>query len=296
MRLSEQEFTLRQYMINPDFDFYHYIDESLMEVEYHNHDFYEIYFFISGRVTYIIEGKSYILKPGDIVIINNKDLHKPVIEPGVRYERIVICLNPGFINKLETGGTNLSMCFESASRSKYNLLRPSPEVTENLMCIITKLEKAYTNISYGSNLLKNIYFTELIVFLNKAYADSSDEEIKNDINYNEKINKIVQYINENLKNDLSLELLSAKFYLSKYYLLREFKKNVGYTIHSYIQQKRLIMAKILLRGNVSITEVCLRCGFGDYSNFIRSFKKAFGLSPRKYTKKHLQDSMQINKF
>lgn len=289
MRPSEQSFTPRQYMVNPDFEFFHNVDESSMEVEYHNHDFYEIYFFISGRVTYIIEGKSYILRPGDIVLINNKELHKPVIEAGAAYERIVVWLNPGFISKQETGGTNLSMCFESTSRSKYNLLRPSDEIKENIMSIVEKIEKVCINISYGSNILKNIYLTELIVFLNKAYLDTYDEEIENDISYNEKINSIILYINENLDSDLSLEFLAEKFYLSKYHLLREFKKNVGYTIHDYIQQKRLIMAKILLWGDISITEVCMRCGFGDYSNFIRSFKNAFGISPKKYSKQYLQN-------
>lgn len=287
MRPSELGFTPRQYMVNPDFEFFHNKDESLMEIEYHNHDFYEIYFFISGRVTYIIEGKSYLLKPGDIVLVNNKELHKPVIEPDSTYERIVIWLNPNFIIRQGTEGTNLSMCFESTSRTKYNLLRPSNEIKGNLMNIVEKLEKVCMNISYGSNILKNIYLTELIVFLNKAYLDTYDEEIENDISFNEKVNSIILYINENLDSDLSLEFLAVKFYLSKYHLLREFKKNVGYTIHDYIQQKRLIMAKILLWGDISVTEVCLRCGFGDYSNFIRSFKKTFGLSPKKYSRQYL---------
>lgn len=259
-----------------------------MEVEYHNHDFYEIYFFISGRVTYIIEGKSYLLKPGDILLINNRELHKPVIETGTAYERIVIWVNPNFISKQSTDGANLSMCFEFTSKSKYNLLRPNSEISYAIAHIVSKLEKVCMNISFGSSILKNIYLVELIVFLNKAYLDTHDEEIENDIIFNEKIDSIIRYINENLHNDLSLELLSDRFYLSKYHLLREFKKNVGYTIHGYIQRKRLIMAKILLRGNVPVTEVCLRCGFRDYSNFIRSFKKAFGLSPRKYSRMVLQ--------
>lgn len=56
--MSTQQFTARQYMVSPDFEFFHYKDDNNLEVEYHYHDFYEIYFFISGRVTYIVEGKS----------------------------------------------------------------------------------------------------------------------------------------------------------------------------------------------------------------------------------------------
>ena len=271
-------------MVNKDFEFFHYIDDSLMEVEYHNHDFYEIYFFLSGKVTYIIEGKSYSLKPGDIILINNKDLHKPVFGADDIYERIIIWININFIGKQNADGLNLSMCFDSSSRGKYNLIRPNAEMQASIMSTVKKLEKVYSATSYGSKVLKEIHLTELLIYLNKAYLNTSDEEIQNDVYYNEAINHIVQYINENLSNDLSLDVLAAEFFKSKYHLEREFKKHIGYTIHDYIQRKRLIMAKILLRGNIPATEVYLRCGFGDYSNFIRSFKKAFGLPPKKYTK------------
>jgi len=286
LRPSEYGFTPRQYMVNRDFEFFHNIDDSLMEVEYHNHDFYEIYFFISGKVTYIIEGKTYLLKPDDIILVNNKELHKPIIRLSEAYERIVIWVNPDFISKQSTDGTNLSMCFDSSSKSKYNLIRPSTELKESIMMIVEKLERVCTAVSYGSNVLKEIYMTELLIYLNKAYLNTHDEEIENDIHYNEAVNNIVQYINENLPGNLTLDILASKFYKSKYHLEREFKKSVGYTLHDYIQQKRLIMAKILLRGNIPVTEVYLRCGFGDYSNFIRSFKKSFGLPPKKYSKNY----------
>lgn len=284
MESKKHGFTSRQYMVNDNFEFFHYRDEAMMEIEYHNHDFFEIYFFLSGNVTYIIEGKSYLLKPGDIILVNNKELHKPVIEPEVSYERIVIWVNPRFIHKNGTDGTNLSMCFESSSKSKYNLLRPNSDTREELMGILKKLEKACVNISYGSNILKNIYLTELIVYLNKAYLDAREEEIEEDVQYNEKVNEIIQFINENLGRDLSLDVLGEKFHLSKYHMIREFKKNVGYTLHNYIQQKRLILAKTLLRGDIPVTEVYLRCGFGDYSNFIRAFTHTFGMSPKKYSR------------
>lgn len=285
MSPSEQKFTSRQYMITLDYEFFHYKDEPTLEVEYHNHDFYEVFFFISGKVTYIIEGKTYRLKPGDIILINNKELHKPLIESGEDYERIVVWIDPGYIASLCTDSTDLLMCFESSARKKYNLLRPGAESLQNLKNIFLKLEMANNSSGFGCSILRNVYLTELIVYLNRAYLDTREEEIEIDIAYNKKISEMIKYINLNLNEDLSLETLSAKFYISKYHLLREFKKNTGYTIHRYIQQKRLIIAKILLKENMKVTEVCMRCGFGDYSNFIRSFKKEFGISPKKYCAK-----------
>lgn len=285
MKLPSQNFTLRQHMETNDFELFHYRDKIPVEVDFHNHDFYEIYLFLSGDVTYVIEGKSYKLKPNDIIIINNQELHKAFIENGTPYERIVIWINPEYIKSLCSEKTNLLTAFYSSSSHKLNLLRPNPDVTEEIYSIVEKLGKACSSPDFGNDLLKEIYIVELLIYLNRTYQIPFSEENMSGITYNDKITKIIHYINENLNGEVSLQTLSSKFYLSKYHLLREFKKNTGYTIHRYIQQKRLILARELLRDNKQVTEVCNLCGFGDYSNFIRSFKKEFGISPKKYSKK-----------
>ena len=278
------QFTSRQNMIRNDYEFYHYKDDPHLEVEFHSHDFYEVYFYISGNVTFIVEGKIYHLKPGDIILVNNKEIHRTVISPGAIYERYLIWVNPDYIAKYCTEHTDLSECFESTTKRKYNLLRPSSERLIHLKSIVAKLEKVNESTAFGSEILKNIYLAELIVFLNKVYLDTDEQVIEEDIKYNEKISNIIQYINQNIANDLSLDELSSRFYMSKYHLLREFKKSTGYTIHQYIQKKRLILARTLLKENLKSSEVMLKCGFGDYSNFIRSFKKEYGVSPKRYCK------------
>lgn len=284
---TNQPFTHRQYMLSDNFEFFHYKDNGPLEVEYHKHDFFEIYFLISGEVTYVIEGKSYTLKPWDIILINNKELHKPIINRGSIYERIVIWVNPDFISKISTSGSDLNMCFESTSKNKYNLLRPGTEILNIIKVILGKLNRILFTDSFGSEILKELYLTELIVFLNNAYTDTDLVDIGDDVTYNSKINEIINYINQNLAKDLSLDVLSSRFYSSKYHLLREFKKHTGYTPHEYITLKRLITSKELLRSGMSISDVCHECGFNNYSNFIRSFTNAFNISPKKYANKYI---------
>ncbi len=291
MSSLEQRFTHRQYMVGSNFEFFHYKDEPQLEVEYHNHDFYEIYFFISGKVTYIVEGKSYSLKPGDILLVNNKELHKPIIEPGRIYERIVIWVNPDFIKRFCTGNSDLFTCFETTSKKKYNLLRPGTEIYSIIRGIVSKLNRACAHLSYGSDVLKETYLIELLVYLNRAYLDNDIGNIEEDTVYDPTINDIIHDINQNLGGDLSLEALSAKFYTSKYHLLRQFKKHTGYTLHSYIHQKRLITAKALLKDGMSLSNVCQACGFNDYSNFIRVFSKTFNISPKKYARQFIKETL-----
>lgn len=282
MQNLKHEFTARQYMVTPDFEYFHYADDSAIEVEYHNHDFHEVFFFISGKVTYIIEGKSYKLKPGDILLIHSHELHKPVMEAGEAYQRIVLWVNPGYLQKHSIEDTNLSRCFEADSSRHYHLLRPNAEMSANVKSILGRFERACSSTAYGSSILRNAHLLELVVFLNRAVLETFEDDIEVDIAYNEKINSIITHINEKLCEDLPLDELSTRFYMSKYHLLREFKKHTGYTIHRYICQKRLTLATTLLREGLSVTEACAKCGFNDYSNFIRSFKNTYGVPPRKY--------------
>lgn len=76
------------------FECHHYLDRVPPQVEYHEHEFYEIFFFLSGDVSYIIEGSTYQLRPGDILLTSNEDIHKPEVRAGKPYERYVIWIHP----------------------------------------------------------------------------------------------------------------------------------------------------------------------------------------------------------
>jgi AraC-type DNA-binding domain-containing proteins len=107
--------------------------------------------------------------------------------------------------------------------------------------------------------------------------------------YDTTVNSIIKYINENLSRNLSIDILSEKFFVSRYYIMHRFKTCTGYSIHNYIVQKRLIMANALIKSGKPATEASLECGFNDYSSFMRAFKKMFGHSPRQYLKNKLSN-------
>ena len=274
MKLVRQEFTSRQHMLSRDFEFFHYRDEHPVEVEYHNHLFYEVFSFISGDVTYIVEGKSYRLRPGDIVLINNRELHKTVVRPGKAYERYVLWIDPDYIKTLGED-TDLAMCFEHSALRDYKVLRPGAEYYIKIKNAMTCLQNAAFNESYGNSVLKKAYLTELLVLLNRAFLDSQDEDMELDVVYDEKISSVISFINENLQEDLSLESLANRFYTSKYHLLREFKSTPAIRSTS-ISAKTPDHGQDAPEGRLRVTEACQRCGFGDYSNFIRSFKRSWG--------------------
>ncbi|MDF2611974.1 MAG: rhaS 9 [Lachnospiraceae bacterium] len=97
---------------------------------------------------------------------------------------------------------------------------------------------------------------------------------------NAKLLPILDYINEHLAEEISIDQLSAQFYLSRYYLMHFFKEETGYTIGNYITEKRLLLAKNLVQNGSSITDACYQSGFKNYSTFSRAFKKAFHTVPK----------------
>jgi AraC-like DNA-binding protein/mannose-6-phosphate isomerase-like protein (cupin superfamily) len=280
MKKTTRQYLKRQSMLTNDYEVFHYSDKALDRVNLHHHDFYECYLFISGDVTYIIEGKSYSLLPGDIVLINSKELHQAMInDKDVPYERIVLWLNQTFLSSLCTETTDLKRCFEDAARE--NVIRTNVETQQIIKSILGKLLSLEEYSGMGRELLYRAYIVELLITLNNILFFHHDK-INIEIEKSSLIDEIIQYINLHLDEEIKIDDLSGYFFISKFHLLREFKKHSGTTIHKYIIQKKLILAKELILKGIPIIQVYEQCGFGDYSNFFRAFKNEYGVTPKQF--------------
>lgn len=268
--------------LNDNFKIFHIRDKKDIKFEYHHHDFSKIVILIDGDLTYYIEGKAYILKPWDILFVNKNEIHKPVVNPNKYYERIVIWLNPDFMAKYAQGNNDLLKCFEVAIKNNYNLLRLNMKSIEVIKNLIQDIQSCNNSNEFGSEILKESLFVQLMVLMNRLFLNSDKNRDIEDIQYDKTIEGVLNYINSNLENDLSIDTIASEFFISKYYLMRKFKNQIGSSIHNYVVQKRLILARSLISDGLSMSSVCSRCGFNDYSSFVRAFKKVYGVSPSNY--------------
>ena len=268
--------------LNDNFKIFHIRDKKDIKFEYHHHDFSKIVILIDGDLTYYIEGKAYILKPWDILFVNKNEIHKPVVNPNKDYERIVIWLNPDFMAKYAQGNNNLLKCFEVAIKNNYNLLRLNMKSIDIIKNLIQDIQNCNNSNEFGSEILKESLFVQLMVLMNRLFLNSDKNRDIEDIQYDKTIEGVLNYINSNLENDLSIDTIASEFFISKYYLMRKFKNQIGSSIHNYVVQKRLILARSLISDGLSMSSVCSRCGFNDYSSFVRAFKKVYGVSPSNY--------------
>lgn len=286
---SKQEKIRRGYL-NEGFLFFHLKDKHTDEFQLHYHDFNKILIFLSGDVTYLIEGKFYKLKPWDLIFVSHNEVHKPIINPDKSYERIIIWINSDFLNEDVHEESDLLNCFQLASKEKMNLLRLNTEDNNIIRQLLNALEEATKDNTFGNYTLKKSLFLQMMVYLNRLFIGADINKIAMDIEYDERIATVLQYINNNLDKDLSISLLSAKVFLNKYYLMHLFKDQTGYTMHNYIIKKRLIKAVALIKQGDQLGQICDESGFSDYSSFVRAFKKEFGMSPKNYYKDFVKNS------
>ncbi|ACL75529.1 AraC family transcriptional regulator [Ruminiclostridium cellulolyticum] len=289
----QNELGIKRGYLEDDFKFFHLKDRNNIQFEHHYHDFNKIIIFINGNVIYNIEGKNYRLKLWDVLFVPANQVHKPIIAPDNEYERIVIWINNKFLEEHGTPKNDLLTCFNMA-REKRHLVRLGPNSLNNIKSILGNLEKELKNVTFGSGILANALFVQFMVYINRLYLKPDKQVEDIEVEFDEQIQKVIHFINENLSDDLSIAALSERFYINKYYLMHKFKANTGYSIHSYVNNKRLQKSADLIKSGKSPSYAAGECGFNDYSSFLRSFSKMYGMSPRKYYKSTLEHP--VNSF
>ncbi|MBR3817240.1 MAG: helix-turn-helix domain-containing protein [Clostridia bacterium] len=280
-----QIFDPRQNMSSNKFEIFHYVDAKFEGVPVHQHDFYEVYFFIGGNVEYSVEGKSYHLKSGDVLLINPLELHQPRIAPHQSaYERIVLWINKNYLASLCTNEVSLTRCFDNSNPNHSNLLRLSLAQQKQISSRLTELLKESSENNYGSEIACRAILTSFLVEINRLTL-SRDNSALQERKTSPLISSVLDYINIHYCEKLSLEKIAEEFFVSKYYLSHAFNVAVGTSPHRYITLKRLIHAKQMMSSGIKPTTAAANCGFNDYAGFYRAFTAEYGITPAEYMRK-----------
>lgn len=279
----QTKFSTRQYMLSKDFELYYYNDTSIKNVPLHTHDYYEFYFFLEGNVSIQVEGQTYPVSYGDMIVIPPGISHRPIIrDDTLPYRRFVFWISQDFYKHLLNLSSDYGYITELA-RSEGNYISHNDRITFNtIQSKILRLLNEMQGERFGRSSQISLYVSDLLLHINRLIYERNHPAP-----YPEPealYQKISYFIEEHIDEELSLERLAREFFVSKYHISHIFKDNLGLSVHQYITKKRLALCHQALLGDTSVIDIYRSFGFGDYSSFFRAFKKEYGISPSKLKK------------
>ena len=231
---------------------------------------------VSGSGGYTVDGRRYALQSGDIVLVGSHTVHRPEFEPGAAYERIILYISPEFLRRSGVPGCDLTELFSGAGG---HVLRPAEQERRRLFALAAQLERELAEEDYGHEILSAGVLLRLLVQLGRTLRRSDAPRPGPLTPGNERIAAIIRYLDRHLTEDICIDDLAEHFYLSKYHMMRLFRRETGATIHGYLTQRRLMLARELMAGGMSATDACFRSGWRSYCSFTRAYGKRFGSTP-----------------
>ena len=280
MAQSAQRFDSRQTMHSKTFEIFHYRDTNPASVSLHYHDFYEILFFLSGTVDYRVEGHTYRLESGDLLLIAPQALHQPSVHADIPYERFVIWIDRNHLQSLSGPSMDLTGCFGDDITGPINLLRPPKVQQVSLGHMLSRLHREIQSDHPGGEIYAQGLLQQFLVEINRLALQTTSRIRRMDDP--DLVTQVLAHIGIHYRENITLESLANEFYVSKYHLSHEFSHRVGTSVYRYVIFRRLMLARQLIAGGAAPGDIYQFCGIGDYANFYRAFKSEYGISPRQF--------------
>ncbi len=257
---------------NPDFS-HQIVENRRKSTGVHFHDNHELYYLVNGSTKYFIGDKIFQIESGNFVIIPAGMQHKTDSETCLHNERILLGFSSQEFHQPVKDA--LALLFEE------NVIYIPDSRLDVMNSIFSKIETEYKSTDNLSQIMINIYISELIMQISRHKLNYNPTIPDTD----RTIHKISKFITENfMSQGLSLNSLSRDFAMSSAHLSRRFKAVTGMGINEYITYVRLLNSERLLKEtDLAITEIAGLCGFNDSNYFSTVFKKAKGITPLKFS-------------
>ncbi|MNZ47597.1 HTH-type transcriptional activator RhaS [compost metagenome] len=251
----------------------------------HYHDYYEIYYMLSGQRIYFIRDRSYSVEQGDLVFIQKHELHKTMQSGSGAHERVIIHFKDVLLSHL--GGSSAEFLMTPFQQPSHIIRLPRQEqhaIEQTMRKMIAEISHKQT----GYELYPPFAVTELLLASARHLQKHEPLPLHHTSPMHAKISEVIHYINDHFADPLRLGAIAEHFFVSPYYLSRMFKEMSGFTFSDYITLTRIKEAQRLLRETkLSITEIAAAVGFDNFSHFGKTFKRITHTSPREYRKQYL---------
>lgn len=238
----------------------------------HYHGYFELYYLEKGARLHMIEDRLYALEPGEFILFPPYVMHHSYGEANVPFKRILLYFepqqvdSPPLLRQLEAGAA---------------IYRPSRESGQVIHLLLERLLQEQTGPEAFTGEFRHSLLNLLLVEIARLGRTEAVPEQQN------RIGEVINYIHANYQTDLNLDSLAHHFYVSPYYLCREFKKYTNSTIVQYINVTRIMNAqRKFMETDKNVTEISQDTGFSNLTHFNRVFKAIAGMSPSEFRRQY----------
>lgn len=261
-----------------DFQYTHAISHGTDQDEYclHNHAMYELVYCLSGDAVYMAEGVRYKLEADGLLIISPAVPHKLFICSDKPFERHILYIY--YIGKSNALSGLITSCQRPMGDKRMGSAYYGPEAVRGLRHLLTDMSNACRSGEEDVRALVPCFAQALLSEMLMDIREKTPRLFS--VGSCKTSDALLSYISQNFAGDISLQTIADRFFLSKDYCNRLFRKTTGMTVMQYVLHSRVLYAKQLLADGVAASEVAKRVGFTDYSSFYRVYKKITGRIPR----------------
>lgn len=251
----------------------------------HWHDEMEIVYVESGEFDEFIDLEKYHVRKGDILLINPCLLHSFRLVDDSRTTFRTVIFNFNMLTSNNTDACAIKYLTPFIEGMYINPIHITPyqphyeELKTSVQTLIAEydIKEEYFELKIKSELF-NLFH---ILFSYFFKPEIHEPNIKDNTTRN--IKTILDYIEDNYMNTITIDELAECVNLSKHYFMRFFKRYMGMTCIEYINDYRLNVAtNLLLSSGMQITEIAARIGITNLSYFNRIFKKKYNMTPKEY--------------
>lgn len=275
----------RKFLLNitpPYFDAFYFIDNPQPSIYRHAaHVFFKLVFFLEGDVYYDVGGKRHDLSRGDILFLPRYTSYTAYSPEQKAYRRVVIWFTGELLDSIDPSGT-LGAFFAKFDTESGFRFRFNKQDRNRMVDLSVRLAGELEYAKPFSDLVSYSLMTNLLIsiYRNAAFFESDPTA---EPETSRLVEEVVAYINSHLSEDMSLDHIADMFYISKFHLERLFRKQMSTTVHNYVVQRRLTLARQKLYNGANPTKIYRSCGFSNYTTFYRAFRNMYNTTPKQFS-------------
>jgi AraC-like DNA-binding protein len=250
-------------------------------VGFHYDPDFAILYMKKGKGMLRIEGNHFPVSDGDIVVTTPNQIHRYEMEDGVYQQKVILYVNPSILSGFCANGDEFFECFTACERGGGNVIPSDTARQYKLDALLEDLLSLAKDESKRSELLCLCRIVEILSAVCDAYDKKADAP-PTVPPQNRTVARVIDFLNENLSEDINIEKIASEFYMSKSRLSHLFKEATGVSIWDYIILLRLIRCNEYIKNGDAVKEAAYKSGFNNYSNFYRLYKKHIKMTPSEY--------------